>query len=621
MDRNQIIGIVLICAILFGTWFFTRKSPEEIAAERRKYDSLVRVQKQLETEKAAKQNQAKNKDVIFAKDSVITDSVRDKRLIDQYGTFYRTATGTKQSYTLENQYIRLKIANQGGQISSVELKNHKTYDKKPLLLFEGEKNRFALNFFVQNRNIETNLLFFKPTTSDTIFEVKDGKKVLTLRLFAAENKYLEYEYSLEPNSYIVGFKMKLVGLETEIAQNTNSLDLIWEAEMPALEKGRDWEMQATTLYYKFFEDEVDYLSETATEEKEHLPTKIKWVAYKHQFFASILIADNFISKADVQIRNSENPKNLKHCYTHASLPFAATSNIEYPFKFYFGPNHYKTLQSFDLDLQEIIPLGWGIFGWVNRFAVIPLFNFLGSFISNFGIIILIMTLIIKIVLSPLTYRSFLSAAKMRVLKPQVDEIHAKIPKEKAMERQQAVMAMYRKAGVNPLGGCIPSLLQMPILIALFRFFPASIELRQQSFLWAEDLSSFDSIFNLPFRIPLYGDHVSLFALLMGIAIYFSTLLTAGQSNDSTSQMPGMKFMMYYMMPIMMVVWFNSYSSGLSYYYFLSNALSIVQIFIVRRMIDEESILEQLKANSAKKKVATKSKFQQRLEEMAKKTRL
>ncbi|MDK2979484.1 MAG: YidC/Oxa1 family rane protein insertase, partial [Bacteroidales bacterium] len=285
-------------------------------------------------------------------------------------------------------------------------------------------------------------------------------------------------------------------------------------------------------------------------------------------------------------------------------------------QFYFGPNHYTTLKKQGLEFERIIPLGWGIFGWINRFVVIPVFNFLDNFIANYGLIILILTILIKTVLFPLTYKSYLSSAKMRVLKPEIDLINKKFPKkEDAMKKQQATMALYKKSGVNPMGGCIPMLIQFPILIALFRFFPSSIELRQKSFLWADDLSSYDSILDLPFDIPFYGDHVSLFTLLMALALFFSTKINSGQMGDSNQQMPGMKFMMNYMMPVMLLFFFNGYSAGLSYYYFLSNVITMGQTLIIRRFVDDESLLKKLHEN--KKKPVKKSKWQQRLEEAAK----
>ncbi|PLX11297.1 MAG: membrane protein insertase YidC, partial [Marinilabiliales bacterium] len=341
------------------------------------------------------------------------------------------------------------------------------------------------------------------------------------------------------------------------------------------------------------------------------------VSYQHQFFSSILVADNFLANGIIEYKSfEEGDKYLKYFESTIGLPFEFTSESSVPLSFYFGPNHFNTLKQYELGFEKIIPLGKSIFGWINRFVIIPAFNFLDNFITNYGLIILILTILIKLVLFPLTYKSYLSTAKMRVLKPEIDEISKKFPKkEDAMKKQQATMAMYKKVGVNPMGGCIPMAIQFPILIAMFRFFPASFELRQKAFLWADDLSSFDSIIDLPFTIPQYGDHVSLFTILMAIALIFSSKLNTGQMNDANQQMPGMKFMMTYMMPVMLLFIFNSYSSGLSYYYFLSNVITLGQTLFIRRFVDDEALLKKLHDN--KKKPVKKSKWQERLEAAAK----
>jgi YidC/Oxa1 family membrane protein insertase len=385
--------------------------------------------------------------------------------------------------------------------------------------------------------------------------------------------------------------------------------------MPAQEKARTAETQYSGVYYKFFQDEVDNISGNRSS-SEDLRTPLKWVAFKDQFFSSVLIASQNFGGGYVETEVIEDEKSpfLRINQAELALPFRFVEDDEASMQFFFGPNHFYTLRSYEgLELHEILPLGWGIFGWINRYAVIPVFNFLEGFIGNYGIIILILTILIKIVLFPLTYKSYMSTAKMRVLKPQIDEINERIPKEKAMERQQATMALYRKAGVNPMGGCLPILLQMPILIAMFRFFPSSIELRQESFLWASDLSTYDSILDLPFTIPFYGDHVSLFTLLMAVTNVVYTRINQ-EMTQSSAQMPGMKGMMY-LMPVMFLFFFNSYASGLSYYYFISTLITIGQTVLIRQFVDEKAILARLKANQ--KKPAKKSKFQARLEEMQK----
>jgi YidC/Oxa1 family membrane protein insertase len=374
---------------------------------------------------------------------------------------------------------------------------------------------------------------------------------------------------------------------------------------------------SSTIYYKFLGDDVDYLSENKNGNKD-LPTRVNWIGFKQQFFTSVLIADRGFANGKISTMvNDSITRGIKTCSAQITIPFDENSKQSFPMRMYFGPNHFKTLKSYHLDLEHQIPLGWSspyILGWINRIAVIPVFNWLSSFGMNYGIIILILTILLKIVLFPIAYKTYLSSAKMRVLKPEIDEINKKIPKEKTMERQQATMALYKKAGVNPLAGCIPMLLQMPILIAFYRFFPASIELRQQSFLWATDLSAYDSILNLGFNIPFYGDHVSLFTLLMTVSTIFYTKLN-NQLMGSQAQMPGMKFMTY-AMPIMFLGFFNNFAAGLSYYYFLANMLTFLQMWVIRRSVNEEAIHMKIQENK-KRPEKKKSGFQKRLEDMAK----
>jgi len=386
--------------------------------------------------------------------------------------------------------------------------------------------------------------------------------------------------------------------------------------VPQLEKGAKNENNYTNITYHYPNDEYEELSAASEDSKKEITTKLKWIDFKHQFFSSILVAGDYFTNADLRQVKAHDGEHLKHYSARISLPFLNGNDETLKLNFYFGPNHFKTLKKYDLGFEKVIPLGRWIIRWINRYVVIPVFDLLENRIASYGLIIFILTLLIKIVLFPLTYKSYLSSAKMRVLKPQVDEINAKYPKkEDALKKQQAIMGLYKKVGVNPMGGCIPILIQFPILIAMFRFFPASIELRQEAFLWADDLSSYDSILSLPFEIPWYGDHVSLFTLLMAGALFITSKMNTDQMGDTSAQMPGMKFMMTYMMPIMMVVWFNSYSSGLSYYYFLSNMFTLGQTYLIRRFVDDKEILAKLHENA--KKPVVKSRWQAKLEEMAK----
>ncbi len=609
MDRNSIIGIILIAGILILWTTLNKPSQEQVEEAKRKRDSLELVRQQelaqQKIEEAVKLQQP------VAEEAVVEKSAKDSVLTNMYGSFASAGSGTQEFITLENELLKIKISNKGGRVYSVELKDYKTYSQEPLILFDGDSTVFGLNFFSHNRSIMTNDLFF-------VAENKSSNSV-KMRLYAGDNRYIEYAYSLNPDSYMVDFDINFVGINEVIASNLSVLDLKFSMYSPQQEKGTKNENQYTTMGYKFYQDEVNTLTSRSKDEaREELNTKLKWVSYQQQFFSTILVADNFFANAEIEFTNlEESEKYLKHFESTIGIPFNYAPKSSVPMSFYFGPNHFNTLKKYDLDFEKIIPLGWGIFGWINRFVVIPVFNFLDNFITNYGLIILLLTILIKLVLFPLTYKSYLSTAKMRVLKPEIDEINKKFPKkEDAMKKQQATMAMYKKVGVNPMGGCIPMVIQIPILFAMFRFFPTSFELRQKAFLWADDLSSYDSILDLPFTVPFgYGDHVSLFTILMAVALVFSSRLNTGQMNDANQQMPGMKFMMTYMMPVMLLFFFNNYSAGLSYYYFLSNVITLGQTVFIRRFVDDEALLKKLHEN--KKKPVKKSKWQARLEEAAK----
>lgn len=615
MDRNSIIGIILIAAILIVYSVINQPSKDEIERAKHRRDSLELVRQQNE----AKQQKAKKAIEQTAEpEEQLQETYQKENLVKKYGNFASSAEGEKEFASVENDLMKIKFTNKGGRIYSVELKDYKTYTQKPLILFDGDSTVFGLNFFSQNKSIITNELFFNLENEKNYYVVENDEQSITYRLYASEDKYIEYVYTVYPGTYMMDFDIHFVGINEIIASNLSVIDLKWSMYSPQQEKGADNENMYTTIGYKYYQDDVNTLSSRGKDENsEELNTRVKWISFQQQFFSSILVAENFFTNAVVEFNNLPNSsKYLKHFRSTIGIPFDYEKESTVPLQFYFGPNHYTTLKKQGLEFERIIPLGWGIFGWINRFVVIPVFNFLDNFIANYGLIILILTILIKTVLFPLTYKSYLSTAKMRVLKPEIDQINKKFPKkEDAMKKQQATMALYKKSGVNPMGGCIPMLIQFPILIALFRFFPSSIELRQKSFLWADDLSSYDSILDLPFDIPFYGDHVSLFTLLMALALFFSTKINSGQMGDSNQQMPGMKFMMNYMMPVMLLFFFNGYSAGLSYYYFLSNVITMGQTLIIRRFVDDESLLKKLHEN--KKKPVKKSKWQQRLEEAAK----
>ena len=601
MDRNTITGLVVIALILIGYSYFMSPSKEELKAMHVR-DSIARV----EAQRAAALEKERQAD--FAAQQQNTET-------QQAGTeaIFKQDSLPVEQYTLENNKIKLHINTKGGCIDYVDLKGYRTHDSLPLILWKDHKSSMGLNFYARNKQINTADLIFVPNTNQKELNAEGAEQVLTMRAYVDENKYLEFEYKLAPDSYMVDFNINTYNLNDVIASNTNFLTLYWGVDMPQLEKSRDFESRYTGVYYNFSNNDVEHLSLTG-DEKVDLPTSVKWVAYKQQFFSSVLIANESFPNVLVSTANNTTPGFLKTADAEISLPYSGKAIEKYDMRFYFGPNSYPTLREYgkDIELPKLVDLGWKWIAWFNRYVVIPIFNFLETNVTlNYGLIIFLLTLIIKLGLFPLTYKSYMSQAKMRVLKPQIDEINKKIPADKAMERQQAVMKLYKKAGVNPMGGCLPMLLQMPILIALFYFFPGAIELRQKSFLWATDLASYDSIATLPFTIPFYGNHVSLFCLLMTITNILYMWYNS-KNQPQNDQMKGMQVMMY-IMPIMFLFIFNSYSSGLSYYYFIATLITIVQTWAIRKFVNDEKLLKQIEL--AKTKPVKKSKFQQKLEEM------
>ena len=609
MDRNSIIGLSLIGLILLTFSYLNRPSTEEVERFSQQQDSIALITKANEIESAQAQP-------VLIPDSVPAiqenDSIAVETQKQQLGSFASSASGEETFTTLENELLKVTFSNKGGKMVAAQLKKYKTHDSLPVILFEGEDSEMELKFFAQNRTISTGNLYFK-----TLGESKNisGEELatITMRLEVQPGSFIDQIYTLKGNSYLVGYNVVMKGMQDIVAPNISTIELDWKLKARRHELNRKNEIDNTSVYYRFAEDDVDELAIGEDPESESLKTSVTWVAFKQQFFSSVLISDSGFDKPTTVSANPESDESyVRNMAATFSLPFnhKAEENIE--MRFYLGPNHYQTLKSFDLDLEKLIPLGWGIFGWVNRYLVIPVFNFLNSFGLNFGLIILILTLFIKVLILPLTYKAYLSSAKMKVLKPEIDELTAKF-KEEPLKLQQETMGLYKKAGVNPLGGCIPMLLQFPILIAMFRFFPASIELRQESFLWAHDLSTYDSILDLPFTIPFYGAHVSLFTLLMTV----STLLYTKYNSSMTGSMnPQMKWMMY-LMPVMFLGLFNNFAAGLSYYYFLSNVISIGQQFAIKGFVNEDEIHRKIQENKKKPQSNKKSKFQQRLEDMAK----
>ncbi|WP_296113008.1 membrane protein insertase YidC [uncultured Alistipes sp.] len=634
MDKKSIIGIAVVALLFFGFAYFNtqeqKKYQEEMAAWQAYQDSVA-----LAT-----------RPVVPAADSVAltaggqdpeqaAEAARERR-VAALGEYLAAARdGEEREFVVENDVMAVTFSTRGGQIRDVLLKDYTKYAPRgerniPVSLMDPATARFDLSFYVKNglNNVKVNTMeyVFTPSAVET---TADGARAVRMRLPISETAALEYEYLIydtkaPARDYLVDFDVRLVNMAAEMANQT-SIGIDWSNTSYQNERGFKNENMYTTVAYRFpGESSIEELSMSDEERSKEITTSVNWVAFKQHYFSSVFIAPQNLSYADVGFTTAQPGSGyIKNFSARMTVPYTAQTT-GYDFAFYFGPNEYSILKKVgdtdagdgDLYLERLIPLGWGIFGWINRWCVIPVFDFLRNYIPSFGIIILILAVLVRLVISPLTYKSYVSMAKMRLIKPQVDELAKKYPKqEDAMKRQQATMELYKKAGINPMGGCIPMLIQMPILIAMFRFFPASIELRGQSFLWAGDLSSYDSVLNLPFSIPFYGDHVSLFALLMALSTFGYSYYSYQQTASSQPQMAGMKFMMLYLMPLMLLFWFNDYSSGLCYYYLLSNLLTIGQTLIIRRMVDDTKIQAIMQANAARKSNGKKSKFQQRYEEL------
>jgi YidC/Oxa1 family membrane protein insertase len=605
MDRNSIIGLLLIGMLVIGYSIYTQPSAEQLRQEQATRDSIASLESKAITVKQPQSDQNKTLSDSAKIESNLSDSVKIALEKEKWGDFYSASEGKEELITLENSKLKVVVSSKGGKIRKAELKDYKTWDGKPVNLMNSDSSVFNLAFSAGNKVINTSSLFFevKPTTGSS--------NSATFQVNAGEGRYLEFNYTLAADSYLLNFSIKTVGLQDIISQNATYLNLDWKEALTRQEKSIESERMVSTVYYRFTDDDVDYITESK-DEKQSLKTKVKWISFKQHFFNTTLISDqSFDSPVVESMSDKESAEVVKTMSASIALPYGHQQEQTYGMRLYIGPNHYQTLKSIDgLELEKLIPLGWGIFGWVNKFLVIPTFNYLNSFNFNYGIIILLLTVLVRILILPLTFGSFKSQAKMKVLQPELKELNEKYGDD-PMKKQQETMNLYRRAGVNPLGGCIPGLLQLPILIAMFRFFPSSIELRQQHFLWAHDLSTYDSILDLPFKIPFYGDHVSLFTLLMTV----STLIYTRMNMQMSAAMnPQMKWMMY-LMPIMFLGFFNSYAAGLSYYYFLSNIFGFGQQYLFKAFTNEEEIHRKIQEN--KKKPVKKSAFQQRLEQMAK----
>lgn len=601
-DYNSFIGMILLAGIML--WYFNTNKPEDI--EEKTTQEVV---------EPITNNNSITKDVapVFQ-----NDSVRQVALQNKLGAFAQSAiNGSDGTSVIENSLVKLTVDNKGGQIVKALIKNYKTYDSLPLYMIKDNNSSFNINFgTTDNRILNTKDLFFEPNLT------KNGENtVLSMKLKVSDIQYLEYRYEIKPKKYMVDFSIRSQGL-SNVINSSNPINLDWTLNGYRHEKSIRTENTMYSYYYYKTEDEVDYLNAGNTE----IVNDVDWVAYKQHFFTSNLLTDTPFNNATVTSVDLVEDEKIDTVFTkkyELKTPLALTGGeLNYNMKWFYGPSDYNLLKTYEgTDLDETADLGWGIFGFLNRTVFYPVFNFLKGFLSNFGLIIILMTIVVRIIMSPLVYKSYLSSAKMKVIRPELTALNEKYPgKENAMKRQQETMAIQRKAGVSMMSGCIPALLQMPVFFALFKFFPTNLALRQESFLWAPDLSSYDTIFKLPFSIPFYGDHVSLFPILASIAIFFYMKMNQSQQANMQAPtqegMPDMSKMMKYMIyfsPIMMLFFFNNYASSLSLYYFISNLLTITIMLVIKNyVIDEDKIHAQIEENKKRPEKA-KSKFRQRID--------
>jgi len=639
MDKNTISGIALIFIIfIFFSWWNSPSEEEQMNMDHKR-DSIAqviqiqRITDSIRNTVQMNSNNFQEQKIEVAENNqeeALTETTQDIK--DKYGVFANSTIGEQKFIEIESDVLKLKFSNKGGRIYEAELKNFVTNDSLPLVLFKGDTARFGFVFNAANRLINTQDHYYKAFVngrelgSQTKITISGDENVnIAYRLYAdsAEgfnlDEYIEFSYTLTANDYMFDFDIHFQGLENIIDNRTGSVEFNWMQNLRTQEQIVD-KYNGSGIYYKYSQDKVDNLSENK-DGKESLKGRLAWISFKQRFFTSTLISKSQFLSANVeQIHlQSKDPKYQITMSTDVGLIVDNMKDYTVGMQMYLGPNEFRRLESYNMDLDHQIPIGWGFFllAWINKYIVINVFHILGGLGWNYGIVILVLTILLKLFLFPIAYKTYLSSAKMRVLKPEIDVINEKFKDKDAVKKQQATMDLYKKAGVNPMAGCLPMLLQMPILFAMFRFFPASIELRQKAFLWAHDLSTYDSIWTFPngFDIPFYGDHISLFTLLMTVSTIMYTKVNNDMMGSSTQQMPGMKYMMY-LMPVMFLGIFNNYAAGLSYYYFLANIITFGQMFLIRKTIDEKKIHAQLQANKLKP-AKKKSGFQKRLEEMSK----
>ena len=618
MNRNTVIGITLMGILLIGFSVINSR-------EARKQAEIKRVQDSIAAAKAFKyagQMSSAMQDSTSAEFSGQSGDGTGAVYASTYANSFLEAAynGKEGFHYLENDKLRIKYSTKGGQAVDVLIKDYYTSDSSALFLMKDGYSDFALQFYTDQY----------VSTSDFIYEtVVSNDSTLVMRLYFSDTAFVEYGYFLPHGSYMVDFDVHMVNMDRHIPRNASQFEIAWNMDIPRLERGYKNEQNYSTVDFKY-PGQVKKIENLGIMRgggrsggnHREVTTRIEWFAFQQQYFSAILRAEDNFESGNLSMKfypETDPERRLMACSASTLVQYDPGADVTVPFEFYYGPNHFRTLKSYDCDFEKIVPLGGWLVRWINRGIIIPVFDFFGRFISNYGIIILLLTLLIKLVISPLTLKSYMSSAKMNVLRPELDKINAKYPRqEDALKKQQETMELYRKAGVSMFGGCLPMLLQFPVLFAMFRFFPASFELRQKGFLWADDLSTYDSILDFGFNIPLYGDHVSLFAILCALSMYFSARMTQGSTADNNPQMKSMRNMTLYFMPIFMLFICNNLSSGLTYYYLLSNLIMMLQTWIIRRFfVDEEKIMARVRAASVKGTAKPKSKFQQRLEAIQK----
>ena len=606
MNKSNLTGFVLIFAIMMGfSWYQSRQ-----------YKKQAEAQAQLDSIARAEQMVAMALDSARRAEGLVTDGemagVKVMNMPAYKDSMLTEARLAQASvYKLSNDKVEIEFTTKGAQPYSVKINDYKTYDSTDLYLIKPEMSQMGVSVFA-GENINT---------KDFVFQVAEhNDSTIVMQLPFADGGYIQQRYVLPKDGYMLHNELSFVNMGDIIPRNVSMIDMDWSVIIPRLEKGYKNEKQYSKLDYYFTGDKKSEEIGRGRDAAKRIDTKVKWFAFQQQFFSAIMTAETEFASADLSVKyfpEDDPSRNLMACSANIRSDFRAGSdNVTVPYTFYFGPNDYSGLKAYDQKYEKIIPLGGWMVGWFSRLVIIPCFDFLGKFISNYGLVILLMTLLIKLLISPLTIKSYKSSAKMQVIKPEIDKLNAKYPNEKdAMKKQQAMMDLYQKAGISPMGGCLPMLLQMPILFAMFRFFPASIELRQQKFLWADDLSAYDSILDFGVNVPLLGDHLSLFALLMAVTMFVYSKMTSAQMSDDPN-MAGMKFMSVWLMPIMMFFICNNLSSALSYYYLLSNIITMVMTWYIRKfVVTEEKVRADIMLNSNKPK--QKSKWQQKLEEAQK----